>query len=103
MDKNHEIALKAWETYQSLVKGMGESAWKIRSVYFTLSAALITYSYTNSTPELYILVSMLSILFLLLESGYKRLQIQYIEKSRLIETTIDDIIAGEDMPRFPEE
>ena len=100
--KNKDIALKAWEIYQNLVKGMGESAWKIRSVCIATSAALIAYTYNSSSPVLYLLVSVLAILFMMLESGYRRLQDQYIEKSNLIELTLNDFIANEEFPRFPD-
>jgi hypothetical protein len=99
---NKDIALKAWDIYQGLAKGMGESAWKIRSVFFTISAAIISFVYTSDAPFLYILVSALSVLFLFLESGYRRMQDQYIEKSNEIELTLNDYIAGEECPRFPE-
>lgn len=109
MDKNYtekpnnkDIALKAWEIHQNLAKGMGESAWKIRSVCFTTSAALIAYSYNSSSPALYLLASAFSVLFMVLESGYRRLQDQYIEKSNLIELTLNDFIANEEFPRFPD-
>ena len=101
-ENNKDIALKAWEIYQGLAKGMGESAWKIRSVYFTTSTALFAYSYNSATPELYLLISAISVLFLILESGYRRLQDQYIDKSIQIETTLNDLIANEKHPRFPE-
>jgi hypothetical protein len=100
-EDNKDIALKAWDVYQSLAKGMGESAWKIRSICFATSAALIAYSYNSSSPELYLLVSALAILFFILESGYRRLQDQYIDKSIQIEVTLNDYIANEETPRFP--
>ena len=100
-EDNKDIALKAWDVYQSLAKGMGESAWKIRSICFATSAALIAYSYNSSSPELYLLVSALAVLFFILESGYRRLQDQYIEKSIQIEVTLNDYIANEETPRFP--
>lgn len=99
---NRDVALKAWEIYQNLAKGMGESAWKIRSVCFTLNAALVAYSYTSSAPLLYLVASVLSVMFFLMESGYRRLQDQYIEKSIAIELTLNDFIANESDPRFPE-
>lgn len=101
-DNNKDIALKAWDIYQGLAKGMGESAWKIRSVCFTTSAALIAYIYNSSSPALYFLVSAFAILFMMLESGYRRLQDQYIEKSNMIELTLNDFIADEEWPRFPD-
>jgi len=100
-EKNKDIALKAWEVYQSLAKGMGESAWKIRSVYFATSAGLIAFTYNSSSTLLYLLVSLLCVLFFVLESGYRRLQDQYIEKSLTIEHTLNDFIANEEHPRFP--
>ena len=99
---NKDIALKAWDVYQGLAKGMGESAWKIRSVFFALSTAVISFAYTSVSPYLYLLVSALAVLFMFLESGYRRLQDQYIEKSNQIELTLNDYIAGEKSPRFPE-
>jgi hypothetical protein len=101
-DKNKDIALQAWEIYQGLIKGMGESAWKIRSVCIATSVALMAYTYNSSSPFLYLLVPVLAILFMTLESGYRRLQDQYIEKSNLIELTLNDFIANEEFPRFPD-
>ena len=101
-DNNKDIALKAWDVYQNLAKGMGESAWKIRSIYFTSTAALLAYSYNSSALHLYLIVPVLSIFFFVLESGYRRLQDQYIEKSIQIELTLNDFVANEISPRFPE-
>lgn len=98
---NKDIALKAWDVYQNLAKGMGESAWKIRSVCFGLTSGLISYAYVSSAPAIYIIVSILSLMFLILESGYRRLQDQYIFKSNEIELTLNDFIANEKNPRFP--
>ncbi len=101
-DNNKDIALKAWEVYQGLAKGMGESAWKIRSICFTTTAGLIAYTYNSSSPILYLLVCVLCVLFFVLESGYRRLQDQYINKSMTIEHTLNDFIANDEHPRFPE-
>ena len=101
-EKNKDIALKAWEVYQILSKEMGESAWKIRSVYFATSAGIIAYTYNSSSSLLYLLANIVCIFFFLLESGYRRLQDQYIEKSIAIERTLNYFIADERHPRFPE-
>lgn len=101
-EKNKDIALKAWEVYQGLAKGMGESAWKIRSICFAMTAGLIAYTYNSSSPILYLLASVLCVLFFVLESGYRRLQDQYIEKSITIERTLNDFIANDEHPTFPE-
>ena len=101
-EKNKDIALKAWEVYQELAKGMGESAWQIRSIYFATAAGLIAYTYNSSSPILYLLVSILCVLFFVIESGYRRLQDQYIEKSMAIERTLNDFIANDEHPRFPQ-
>jgi len=101
-ENNKDIALKAWEVYQGLAKGMGESAWKIRSTFFATAAGLIAYTYNSSSPILYLLTVLLCVLFFILESGYRRLQDQYIEKSIAIERTLNDFIAKEEHPRFPE-
>jgi hypothetical protein len=101
-ENNKDIALKAWEVYQGLAKGMGESAWKIRSICFVMTSALIAYIYNSSSPLLYLLTSFVCILFFVLESGYRRLQDQYIEKSIAIERTLNDFIANDEHPTFPE-
>jgi len=101
-EKNKDIALKAWKVYQELAKGMGESAWQIRSIYFATAAGLIAYTYNSSSPILYLLVSILCLLFFVIESGYRRLQDQYIEKSMAIERTLNDFIANDEHPRFPQ-
>ena len=101
-EKNKDIALKAWKVYQELAKGMGESAWQIRSIYFATAAGLVAYTYNSSSPILYLLVSILCLLFFVIESGYRRLQDQYIEKSMAIERTLNDFIANDEHPRFPQ-
>ncbi len=101
-ENNKDIALKAWEVYQGLAKGMGESAWRIRSICFAMTSALIAYTYNSSAPLLYILASFVCVLFFVLEAGYRRLQDQYIEKSISIERTLNDFIANDDHPVFPE-
>jgi len=101
-DNNKDIALKAWEVYQGLAKGMGESAWQIRSTYFVTVTGLLAYTYNSSSPLLYLLAPVLCVLFFVLESGYRRLQDQYIEKSMSIEHTLNDFIANDKHPTFPE-
>jgi hypothetical protein len=101
-ENNKDIALKAWEVYQGLAKGMGESEWRIRSICFAMTSALIAYTYNSASPLLYILASFVCVLFFVLESGYRRLQDQYIEKSIAIERTLNDFIANDDHPVFPE-
>jgi len=96
-----DLILKAWETYLSLAKGMGDHCWKIRSVFLSLAAGLLAYSYSSNTPFLYLLVSMLSVIFLIFESGYRRLEHQYFEKAQQIEITLNDILSDEAEPRIP--
>jgi len=101
-NNNKDIALKAWDIYQGLAKGMGESAWKIRSTCIAIISALISYTYNSSSPFLYIITSIVCLLFFVLESGYRRLQDQYIEKSIAIERTLNDFIAYDEHPVFPQ-
>jgi len=96
-----EIIVKAWEVNQNLIKDFGNTCWKIRSISFSLSAAMIAYAYINTTPVIYIFTSPISVAFMLLEAGYRRLQQQCIAKSIGLEQTINDILAGEDEPRLP--
>lgn len=98
---NKDIALKAWDVYQGLAQGMGESAWKIRSTCFAITSGIVAYTYNSSDSLLYLLASVLCVFFFLLESGYRRLQHQYICKSIDIERTINDFIANDPSPTFP--
>jgi hypothetical protein len=99
MDK--DIVLKAWEVYQGLAQGLGDSCWKIRSIFYTTSSALMAYAFVHSVPVLYGVVAGLSLAFFLLESGYKQIQDQYIRKSIAIERTLNDIIVNEPEPFIP--
>ncbi len=101
MAKDSDIALKSWEVYQNLAKEMGENCWKVRAIYITTISALIAYSYSSNTTLLYLFVSALAPIFFLVESGYRRLQMQYFQKSAEIEITLNDLIAKEAEPRFP--
>jgi hypothetical protein len=99
MDK--EIILKTWEVYQGLVQGMGDTCWKLRSLFYTASSALIAYGFVHSITVPYALVSVLSIMFFLLEAGYKDIQNQYIQKSLEIERTLSDLLVNEPEPFIP--
>ncbi len=98
-----EIIIKAWDTYQGLIKGFGENCWKVRSVFISISTAIIAFAYTSDTVILYALNLIIIPLFCLLESGYRRLQSQCIMKSREIEKTINDILVGEKEPYLPDD
>ena len=50
-----EIIIKAWDTYQGLIKGFGENCWKVRSVFISISTAIIAFAYTSDTVILYAL------------------------------------------------
>ena|ERR1700730_14791314 len=99
MDK--DIVLKAWEVYQGLVEGLGDSCWKIRSIFYTTSSALTAYGFVHSVPVLYGVVTGLSVLFFVFESGYKQIQDQYIRKSIAIERTLNDLLVHEPEPFIP--
>jgi hypothetical protein len=96
MDK--ELVLKAWEVYQGLVQSLGDTCWKIRSIFYTSSSALIAYGFVHSMSILYLIVSVLSVAFFLLEAAYKQIQDQYIVKSIQIERTLNDLLVNEPEP-----
>ena len=94
--------LKVWERYHSLAQNFDNNCWKIRTTFIGFSTAVISYGFTSSTPDLYIAAAALSLLFFLFESGYRRLQMQYYEKIREIEVSINDILSEESEPRLPD-
>ena len=96
-----DVVLKAWEVFQDLAQGQGESCWKIRSVFYTASSALIAYGFVHNEPLLYGGVIPLAALFFILEAGYKQVQNQYIAKSLAIEQTLNDLLVGEEEPFLP--
>ena len=73
---DNDVVLKAWEVFQGLAKGLGDSCWKIRSVFYTASSALTAYAFVHSEPRLYWVVAFLAVIFFILESGYKQVQDQ---------------------------
>ena len=99
----HDIVVKAWEVHQSLIKGMGESCWKIRSILIATASGLIAFGYTSSQTNIYLMVIPISVMFFILEAGYLRIQDAYISKSIAIEKCINDILVGEKYPRFPQD
>lgn len=98
---NIDLAFKAWEKYLDGARAMGEQAWKIRSVFLTLASALLAYAYTNLDPLLYLLIPILSVLFILIESLYRRLEQQYYASAQQVEVTLNDYLVGERRPRLP--
>jgi len=101
-DAQREIVLKAWDRYQTLIAAVGDSCWKIRSVFYTVSFGLIAAAFSSNVRALYLLVPFVALGFCLLEAGYQQFQQQYILKSIAIETTINDVLANEANPRFPD-
>jgi hypothetical protein len=100
-DAQRDIILKTWDRYQSLIATVGDSCWKIRSVFYTVSFGLIAAGFSSSVRALYLLVPFVALGFCMLEAGYQELQLQYIRKSNEIEVTVNDILANEPAPRFP--
>ena len=101
MSDEKDIILKAWDTYQGLIAGLGEGCWKIRSVFYTASFGLIAAAFSSDLRSLYLLDAGLAILFCILEAGYQQIQQQYIDKSTQIEATINGILAHEAEPKMP--
>lgn len=91
------VLIKAWETYQNLAKGFGESAWKIRTVGIGFWAAIMGYGYKNHDSKVYLFSLIIVILFLFLETGMKQLQYKYITKSINIEKSINDFLIDDNV------
>ena len=100
-DDTTQILIKGWETVQSLAKGNGESAWRLRAWGISVWAALIAYSYTSRKPEIIILAVVTLVAVLLIELAIRQIQYQYIAKSIEIEKSINSILVG-DEPSIPE-
>jgi hypothetical protein len=103
MKDEKDIILKAWDTYQGLIAGLGEACWKIRSVFYTASFGLIAAAFSSDLRGLYLLDPPLAILFCVLEAGYQQIQQQYINKSTSIEVTINGILSHQAEPKLPED
>jgi len=98
--RSSALLIKAWETMQSLAKGNGESAWKIKAWGVTTWSALMAYAYTSKTKEIILVSIALLIVSLLIEVIIRQIQYKFIERSLEIEQSLNDILAGED-PRTP--
>jgi hypothetical protein len=94
--------VKAWETYHALAAGHGEAALKLRSMYLAAAFALVAFGFTKDEPLVYLFAVFAALVFSFLEAGIRRIQKQYFEKIKEIETTINDFLAGDEAPRFPE-
>lgn len=101
MDDNKALIIKAWETYQGLIKGFGEDCWKIRSFFVSVSVGVMSVGFSMDSSFVYFFNIVLVVVFCLLESGYRRLQIQCIEKSREIELSLNDMLTGDQDYRLP--
>lgn len=100
-DVNRDIVLKAWDTYQGIIAGLGDGCWKIRSVFYTASFGLVAAAFSSDLRLLYLINLPLAVFFCILEAGYQRIQEQYIGKTIRIERTINDMLAGEQIPWMP--
>ncbi len=79
------IALAAWNQYQLLIRSSGDAIWKIKTAFYAVASAVVAAGYSSDSSVTYAAVPIIALLFLLLEAGHKRLQIQYIRKSLNIE------------------
>lgn len=95
------IILTAWNRYQDLIKGFGDSCWKIKSVAIGFWTTAIAYAYKADDIIISLFSILIIVLFFYLESGMKRLQYKYIEKSVEIENTINNYLA-DDESSFPQ-
>lgn len=99
-DKEFQLLVKAWEMYQNLAKGLGDSCWKIRSIAIGFWSAIIGYAYKeNDVIPVYFAILILAVFFFL-ETGTKRLQYKYIKKSLEVEISLNGILVG-DEPNLP--
>ena len=96
-DKSFELLGKAWEMYQNLAKGFGDNCWKIRSIGVGFWATIIGFAYKqNDIFPVYFSILIL-FMFFFLESGMKRLQYKYIDKSIEVEKTLNGILVGDEL------
>lgn len=102
-DRTVNIALAAWNQYQALAQNASSTIWKIRAAFYAVSVALFATGYSSGDAFTYLCVPVVAVLFLLLEAGYKRLEIQYIRKSLDIERTLTDLLVDEPTPYLPAE
>jgi hypothetical protein len=90
-----EILIKAWETMQTLAKGNGETAWRIRAWAVTLWSAMMAYAYQNHSPAIiYIAIVALVVLFFI-EAAVRQIQYKFIQKSLEIESSLKSILEGD--------
>ena len=101
--KHPEIITQTWQGYQSLVQGFGDNCWKVKSVGFSIYSAVISYAFVSDAVNLYLLLVPIIAALMFVEAGYRRLQVQYINKIRELEITLNDLVAGEEFPRMPNE
>lgn len=102
-DRTLSIALAAWNQYQILAQNASNTTWKVRAAFYAVSVALFATGYSSGDGLTYLCAPVVAALFLLLESGYKRLEMQYIRKSLEIERTLTDLLVDEPTPYLPTE
>lgn len=98
----YQVLIRAWEKYQSLAKGFGENAWKIRTWGIGFWATIIAYGYQNNNKSMYYISLLIIGVFLFMEAGMRMFQNKYIEKSIDIERSINDYLVGSYI-RIPED
>jgi hypothetical protein len=92
-----DILLKAWETMQSLAKGNGETAWRIRAWSVSLWSALMAYSYKHQSSQIVIVAIVALSVFFLIEAAVKQVQYKFIQRSLEIELSLSTILENGDL------
>ena len=96
-DREFQLLIKAWEMYQELAKGFGDSCWKIRSIAVGFWSAIIGFAYKEKDiVPMYFSILILA-MFFLLEIGTKCMQYKYIKKSLEVEKSLNGVLVGEDL------
>jgi len=103
MDRDRlDVVLETWKLYQGLATSFGDNCWKIKTLGIGFWSAVVAYGYQNGDRIVYFYSGILILLFFIIESGIRRIQYKYIQKSVEIEKVLNDFLVEEEEIDYPD-
>jgi hypothetical protein len=97
-----EIIIESWKSFQNLSGKYADISWKLKTLSIGFWGTVIGYAYTKIVPEIYLVSLVILLLFLLIESGYKVLEYQCINKTIDLSKVLKQLLVEEEKLKFPE-
>jgi hypothetical protein len=103
LDSQGDLIVKAWELAHRHIAAFGETGLKIRLLSISITSAIISYSYVNTSSALCILIVPLLASFAFLDAIYKSYQLAAAKRCKELEICLNEFLMQVPHPRYPDD